>query len=68
MSFNKKIIPSDLILALFLKEHGSDRFYLNYIQRIDAMIGDPNGFDFIDAFKTKYNVKNEDDTLFYELD
>jgi hypothetical protein len=65
MSFNKLIVPEVEVLELFLKEHGSNRFYWRYSKNIDAMMGDCDGIDFIEAFETKYY---ENTGEFNELD
>lgn len=67
MSFNKRAIPSRERLVEFLKEYGSDRFYFNYIRKVDAMQGESDGIDFIREFEEEY-VKRENGPVFHELD
>jgi len=65
MSFNKTIVPEVPVLEKYLKDNGSESFYLKYIKRTDAMMGDSDGMDFIEEFEIKYD---KNDTLFYKLD
>jgi|694.fasta_scaffold11162_7 hypothetical protein len=68
MSFNKRIIPKVEVLETYLKENGSNAFYWKYIRKVDAMIGNSKGIDYIEEFGTKYYNKNESDPEFYQLD
>jgi hypothetical protein len=68
MSFNKKIIPEPEVLITYLKEYGSNSFYIRYIKNVDAMMGNSEGIDYIEEFETKYYNRNENDPEFYELD
>jgi len=54
MSFNKLIVPSIETLVEFLKKNGSSRFYARYINRVDAMMGDAAGIEYITQFEEKY--------------
>ena len=67
MSFNKLIVPEVEVLKTFLNENGSNEFYIKYVRRIDAMMGDSDGMDFIEEFENKYYGTKE--TMeFHELD
>lgn len=68
MSFNKKVIPEVEVLKTYLKENGSNSFYMRYIKSVDAMMGNSEGIDYIEEFETKYYNRNENDPEFYELD
>jgi hypothetical protein len=67
MSFNKLIVPEIEVLTTFLKENGSTLFYMKYVKKIDVMMGDCDGIDFIEDFENKY-YDTEDDTEFHSLD
>jgi hypothetical protein len=65
MSINKIIVPNAETLAKFLNENGSKVFYHRYVRKVDVLIGDDCGMDFIERFEIKYH---ENDKEFNQLD
>jgi len=66
MSINKIFVPEKKELKQFLKNNGSELFYLRYVKKADALIGSSKSIDYIDKFINKYS--NENDSVFFELD
>jgi hypothetical protein len=66
MSINNIFVPGKKELKQFLKNNGSELFYLRYVKNVDALIGSSKSVDYIDKFKNKY--QNESDSVFFELD
>lgn len=66
MSINKIFVPEKEALKEFLKQSGSERFYLKYIKNADVLIGNSNSINYINKFKNKY--RNESDSVFFKLD
>jgi regulator of RNase E activity RraA len=65
MSINKLIVPNVETLRNFLIENGSIKFYHKYVRKVDVLIGDDDGIDFIEKFEIKY-CKNDEE--FNQLD
>ena len=66
MSINKVFVQEKKALKEYLKNNGSKLFYLRYVKNADALIGSSKSIDYIDKFKNKY--RNENDSVFFELD
>ena len=66
MSINKIFVPEKKALKEFLKCKGSVSFFRRYVRNADALIGNSKSIDYIDKFKNKY--RNENDSVFFELD
>jgi hypothetical protein len=67
MGFNKKIVPNQKVLELYLQQNGSESFYKKYIKGIDAFIGSSKGINFLKKFKNKY-YDEKCTSVFYGLD
>lgn len=65
MSINKIFVPEKKALKEFLKNNGSELFYLRYVKKTDALIGSSKSINYIEEFKNKY--QNENDSVFFEL-
>jgi hypothetical protein len=53
MSINKIYLPEIKKLKEFLKENGSEKFYMKYIRNRDVFIGPNDSMDFVDTFCKK---------------
>jgi len=65
MSINTIFVPRKKALEEFLKNNGSELFYLRYVKKADALVGSSKSIDYIKEFKNKY--QNESDSVFFEL-
>lgn len=66
MSINKIYLPEVEKLKEFLKENGSNKFYMRYIKNRDIFIGSTRSMDFTYNFCEKYNKDGV--TEFTEID
>jgi len=64
MSFNKRMLPEQLVLAEYLALNGSKEFYSRWIKSVDAFMGPNTAVEFIEEFEKKYYAKETN----YEFD